>query len=237
MQRVHRCRSVRLGRIWSRRIRPHIPALGTVIECGNVVLMVTQIGKECHSGCAISSGWDTSCPKTVHQVLFGDPPPRRFLDHLQRDQGRGDLPQRPLQPRRTLRHRPHLSGCRISGGLVSSFPMDRAARIRPATALRPASSRPRATSGGTGFPAGPHPEATASICERDVPALQKRAVRRYEITPRAMLSRARPSSGRRRFVVNLPGPKAVEETLPVIMPVLDHAVMTMKGVVGTCVVF
>jgi molybdopterin biosynthesis enzyme MoaB len=74
--------------------------------------------------------------------------------------------------------------------------------------------------------------------ERDVPGIAE-AMRSCALakTPRAMLSRARSVIRGQTLLVNLPGsPKAVEENLSVILPVLDHAVMTLKGVVKNCAI-
>lgn len=40
--------------------------IGTRFRCGEVVLELTQIGKECHNGCAIFRRWvNVSCPEKV----------------------------------------------------------------------------------------------------------------------------------------------------------------------------
>lgn len=75
------------------------------------------------------------------------------------------------------------------------------------------------------------PEATADVCERDVPGIAE-AMRAYSlaITPFAMLSRARCMQRGRHLVVNLPGSeKAVRENWEAIAHVLPHAVSMMAG--------
>lgn len=87
------------------------------------------------------------------------------------------------------------------------------------------------SSGGTGFaPRDVTPEATEKVVERRAPGLAE-AMRAasLEITPHAMLSRARAGIRQRTLIVNLPGsPKAALENLAVIIPVLPHAVELLQ---------
>ncbi|TET41138.1 MAG: molybdenum cofactor biosynthesis protein, partial [Dehalococcoidia bacterium] len=54
-------------------------------------------------------------------------------------------------------------------------------------------------------------------------------------TPMAMLSRAVAGTRGGCLIINLPGsPKAVRECLEPILPVLPHAVETLKGQGGEC---
>lgn len=88
------------------------------------------------------------------------------------------------------------------------------------------------TSGGTGFgPRDNTPEATQSIIEREAPGLAE-AMRRETSakTPMAMLSRGVCGIRSGTLIVNLPGsPKGVEECFLVIKPVLEHAVLLLRG--------
>ncbi|MBC7960965.1 MAG: molybdenum cofactor biosynthesis protein, partial [Vallitaleaceae bacterium] len=55
------------------------------------------------------------------------------------------------------------------------------------------------------------------------------------ITSRAMLSRATAGIRNKTIIINLPGsPKAVRESMEVILPVLPHAIGIIKGEVGEC---
>jgi len=93
------------------------------------------------------------------------------------------------------------------------------------------------TTGGTGFaPRDVTPEATAAVIERFTPGISE-AIRAesLKITPRAMLSRAVSGIRGKSLIINLPGsPKAVRESLAVVMPVLPHAVETMSGNTQSC---
>lgn len=82
------------------------------------------------------------------------------------------------------------------------------------------------TSGGTGLaPRDRTPQTTAAILDYEVPGIGE-AIRSasIKIVRSAMLSRAVAGVRHRTLIVNLPGsPKAVGESLDVILPVLPHA--------------
>ena len=88
------------------------------------------------------------------------------------------------------------------------------------------------TTGGTGLgPRDVTPEATSDICDYEVPGIPEafRAAT-VSITPFALLSRAKAAVRNRTLIINLPGnPKGVEETLPIVMPLLVHAVEILRG--------
>ncbi len=82
------------------------------------------------------------------------------------------------------------------------------------------------TTGGTGLgPRDVTPEATAAVCEKMVPGLAE--AMRFEglkKTKNAMLSRGVAGVRGNTLIINLPGsPKAVKESLEVILAVLPHA--------------
>jgi len=93
------------------------------------------------------------------------------------------------------------------------------------------------TTGGTGFsPRDVTPEATLEIVDRLVPGIpEAMRWRSYQITPKAMLSRGTAGIRKNTLIINLPGsPKAVEECLDVILPVLEHGLEILKGTGGEC---
>ena len=93
------------------------------------------------------------------------------------------------------------------------------------------------TTGGTGFaPRDVTPEATKAVIEKEVPGISE-AIRAksLEITDRAMLSRAVSGIRGKSLIINLPGsPKAVRESVEVVLPVLPHAVETLSGNTQNC---
>ena len=93
------------------------------------------------------------------------------------------------------------------------------------------------TTGGTGFaPRDVTPEATLAIAERQAQGIAE-AIRAksLEITPFAMLSRAAAGIRGKTLIINLPGsPKAALECLEVFLPVMNHAVETLRGDAYEC---
>ena len=88
------------------------------------------------------------------------------------------------------------------------------------------------TTGGTGFGARDvTPEATKAVIEREVPGLPE-AMRAATArgNPLAWLSRGIAGLRGRTLIVNLPGsPRAVEECLRVLLPLLPHALEMLEG--------
>ena len=93
------------------------------------------------------------------------------------------------------------------------------------------------TTGGTGFsPRDVTPEATRDVIQKEAPGIPE-AIRAesLKITPRAMLSRAIAGIREKTLIINLPGsPKAVKESLEVVLPVLGHALETLSGQTVSC---
>lgn len=91
------------------------------------------------------------------------------------------------------------------------------------------------TTGGTGLsPRDVTPDATASVLDYMVPGMAE-AMRAEGLrhTPMAMLSRAVCGVRGRTLIVNLPGSeKGVRENLAVLLPVLSHAIDTLRGSAG-----
>jgi molybdopterin adenylyltransferase len=92
------------------------------------------------------------------------------------------------------------------------------------------------TSGGTGFsPRDVTPEATRRVIEREAPGIAEalRAESR-RITQHAMLSRGVAGIRAQTLIINLPGnPKAIRENMPVLLPVLPHALELLLGRPGS----
>jgi molybdopterin adenylyltransferase len=91
------------------------------------------------------------------------------------------------------------------------------------------------TNGGTGLsPRDVTPEATLAVVERLVPGMAE-AMRQEGLkhTPMSILSRGVVGVHGRTLIVNLPGSeRAVRQNLGYLLPVLPHAVETVRGEAG-----
>lgn len=88
------------------------------------------------------------------------------------------------------------------------------------------------TTGGTGLsPRDVTPEATRSIIQREIPGIAEiMRMDGFKKTPTAILSRSVAGSRGNCLIINLPGnPRAVEEYLDLLMPVIPHAIDTIHG--------
>lgn len=93
------------------------------------------------------------------------------------------------------------------------------------------------TTGGTGFsPRDVTPEATKMVIEREVPGIpQGMRQESMKVTAKAMLSRGIAGIRGETLIINLPGsPKGVKENLEVMLPALDHALEILTGRGGEC---
>lgn len=93
------------------------------------------------------------------------------------------------------------------------------------------------TTGGTGLsPRDCMPEATLAIATRLVPGIAETIrAQSMQITSRAMLSRAVSVICEQTLIINLPGsPKAVDETLDILLPVLEHALDILCSNTSNC---
>ena len=91
------------------------------------------------------------------------------------------------------------------------------------------------TTGGTGLsPNDVTPEATRRVIDREVPGIAEALrAKSLEKTAHGMLSRGVAGAVGPALVVNLPGsPRAVRESLEVLLSVLPHAVELLAGETG-----
>lgn len=218
--------------------------IGTRLWCGEAVLEITQIGKECHHGCAIRARvGDCIMPRegVFAKVLRSGWVETGMEMHLVHrvgiltasDQGAAGA-------------RADESGKLIAALLPAGYEVVRYQVVADdldllADALREmcdqASCDLVLTTGGTGFaPRDVTPEATLRVCDRNAPGIAE-AIRAesLQITPRAMLSRGVSAIRGRTLVVNLPGsPKAVRESMAVIMHTIGHGLNVLRDTDGEC---
>ena len=226
--------------------------VGTRFRIGDALLELTQIGKECHTHCAI-----------YHQV--GDCiMPREGVFSVVIEGGTvkaGDtvelieaVPDRPftaawitLSDKGAAGEREDRSGPLIGEilteagyNVVEGLLIPDEPAVLKKELMRLADQRQVNvifTTGGTGFSKRDRtPEATAAVCERMTPGISE-AIRAYSMTktPTAMLSRATAGIRRETLIINLPGsPKAVRECLEFLIHPLEHGLEIMLGRDGEC---
>ena len=226
--------------------------VGTRFRIGEVLLELTQIGKECHSHCEIYKKMgDCIMPRegVFIEFLHGG--------HIQKGDQIEMIPPEPDRPftaavitlsdkgfegKREDKSGPLIcemlnkAGYRVIETLL--LPDERVGLERQMKRL--ADQRQVSlilTTGGTGFsPRDITPEATIAVCDRMARGIAE-AIRGYSmtITKRAMLSRAESGIRKGTLIVNLPGsPKAVKESLEFILPELAHGLGILRGSEGEC---
>ena len=219
---------------------------------GDVVLEMTQIGKECHNDCIIKQQTgECIMPRegvfakviTGGEIHVGDqvtmlpalenPPLRAAVITLSDKGSRGE---------REDKSGPLIAQMLTAAGYVvdETMILPDEARALKAQLIRMADGRQVnlvLTTGGTGFsPRDITPEATCAVADRNAPGIAE-AMRYHglSITPRAMLSRGVSVLRGKTLIVNLPGsPKAVQEDLEYILPSLEHGVRIAAGLDGEC---
>lgn len=226
--------------------------VGTRFRIGEVLLELTQIGKECHSHCEIYKRMgDCIMPREgVFAVVIEE-------GHIKKGDPVTVLPapvDRPftaavitLSDKGAAGEREDKSGPLIVSMLEEAgydvveamllpdergpleYQMKRLADQRQVSLIL--------TTGGTGFSERDiTPEATKAVCDRMARGIAE-AIRGYSmtITKRAMLSRAESGIRKKTLIVNLPGsPKAVKEALEFVLPELAHGLGILRGEVKEC---
>ena len=212
---------------------------------GDVVLEMTQIGKECHNDCVIKQPREGVFARVIAggEIRVGDevtllpppenPPLRAAVITLSDKGSRGEREDKsgPLIVKMLA-----AAGYKVEETLLLP---DEAAALK-AQLIRLADGRQVnliLTTGGTGFsPRDITPEATLAVADRNAPGIAE-AMRYHSlsITPRGMLSRAASVLRGKTLIVNLPGsPKAVQENLEYILPSLEHGLRIAAGLDGEC---
>ena len=226
--------------------------VGTKFRVGEALLELTQIGKECHSHCAIYKKMgDCIMPRegVFAQVLRGGvvrpgdaveqlalDPERPFTAAVVTLSDKGSRGEREDKSGPLIAQTLQAQGYRVVETLL--LPDERLLIERQLKRL--ADQRQVNvifTTGGTGFSERDvTPEATLAVCDRTAPGIAE-AMRYYslQITPRAMLSRQASGIRKKTLIVNLPGsPKACREDLEFILPALSHGLGILRGTDGEC---
>ncbi len=93
------------------------------------------------------------------------------------------------------------------------------------------------TTGGTGVaPRDITPDVTRDVSDRLIPGLgEMMRMEGYRHNPRAVLSRAVAGIRGRTLIVNLPGsPRAVQENIALLLPLLSHTLEKIRGDEADC---
>ena len=226
--------------------------VGTLLRCGDVLLEMTQIGKECHRHCEIFKRMGECIMPT--QGVFArvlEPGEIRVGDEMEIQPRTEPRPWQAavitLSDKGAKGERRDESGPAIAKRLTEAgyevveqlLLADEAAPLK-AQLMRLADQRQLdliLTTGGTGF--GPRditPEATLAVAHRNAPGIAE-AMRAASlaITPRAMLSRAASVIRGKTLIINLPGsPKACMECMDVFLDTIPHAMGLLRGAVEDC---
>ncbi|MCF0145352.1 MAG: MOSC domain-containing protein [Eubacterium sp.] len=226
--------------------------VGTRLQVGTAVLQMTQIGKECHSHCAIyKSAGDCIMPREgvfaeviqegcakagdeIRILSYGEDLPWQAAVITLSDKGAAGEREDRSGP--AVAERLRAAGYEVTEQIL--LPDDK--RMLQKQLMRLADQRQLdliLTTGGTGF--GPRditPEATLAAADRLVPGIAE-AVRAesMRITKRAMLSRAVSVIRGKTLIINLPGsPKACMESMDVFMDTIPHGLGLLRNTVSDC---
>lgn len=226
--------------------------VGCTFLAGTAELKMTQIGKECHSHCAIYHAvGDCIMPRegVFTEVIKGGkiktgdtiemlplPEDRPFTAAVVTLSDKGAKGEREDKSGPAIQELLEKEGYRVvetlllpDGKQPLSKELCRLADQRQVNVIF--------TTGGTGFSERDlTPEATVDVCDRMANGIAD-AIRQYSltITGRAMLSRAVSGIRKKTLIINLPGsPKAVKESLEYVLPQLEHGLGILRGTAGEC---
>lgn len=226
--------------------------VGTVFYAGSVVLRMTQIGKECHSHCAIYQRMGECI--MPHEGVFAEV--LKEGDMKVGDEMRAELPaaDRPFTAAVITVSDKGSKGERVDESgpaavqmleeagyeVVETMIVPDEPAVLKAQMIRLVDGRQVdliLTSGGTGFSMRDQtPEATMAVADRNAPGIAEYIrMKSMEITSRAMFSRGVSVIRKKTLIVNLPGsPKAVRESLGFILDSLDHGLKILRGSASEC---
>lgn len=226
--------------------------VGTIFTIGDAVLKMTQIGKECHTHCQIYQtmgecimpregvfavvlkGGQIRNGDTVEMVpVPSDAPLTAAVITLSDKGSKGE---------REDKSGPVIVKMLEEAGyeIIESNILPDEQKLLENELIRLSDQRQVnliLTTGGTGFSERDRtPEATMTVATRLAPGIAE-AIRTgsMKITKRAMLSRETSVIRNKTLIVNLPGsPKAVAESLELVIDQLDHGIKILLGRTGEC---
>ena len=226
--------------------------VGTLLRSGDVLLEMTQIGKECHSHCEIYKKMgDCIMPREGVFARVLEPGEIKVGDEMVIEPRRTPRPWQAavitLSDKGARGEREDKSGPAIANRLRENgyevveqlLLADEMAALKAAL-IRLCDQRQLdliLTTGGTGFsPRDTTPEATLAVATRLAPGIAE-AIRAesLKITKHAMLSRAQSVIRGKTLIINLPGsPKACMESMDVFMDAIPHAMGLLRNEVQDC---
>ena len=226
--------------------------VGARFKSGEVLLEITQIGKECHSHCNIyKSMGDCIMPREgifAKVIKGGELKVDDEIELLPFDNSRPltaaviTLSDKGYRGEREDKSGPLLVSELKNAGyeIVEALVLPDEKQMISDNLIRLADQRQVnliMTTGGTGFSVNDcTPEATLEVATRNAPGIAE-AIRAesMKITKRAMLSRGVSVIRNQTLIVNLPGsPKAVKESLDVVLSELQHGLNILLGRDGEC---
>ena len=226
--------------------------VGSLLRAGEVVLKLSQIGKECHSHCEIFQRvGDCIMPREGVFATVEQGGVLRAGMELAVELPAADAAFRAavvtLSDKGFAGERVDTSGPRAAQLLaeagyeiVEQVLLPDVQKKIEHELVRLTDSRQVdliITTGGTGLSVcDVTPEATLAVATRNVPGIAE-AIRSesLKITRRAMLSRGASVLRNQTLIINLPGSKkAVEEALEIILPQLEHGLRILKGSAHDC---
>jgi molybdenum cofactor synthesis domain-containing protein len=226
-------------------------AIGTRFQCNDVILQLTQHGKQCHTHCQIYDKMGKCIMPTegtfAEIIQGGTISVGDELIQLEDRDDRFTAAVITLSDSGFAGKREDKSGLMLSDILkekgyriVESLMLpDEQSQIEEEL-IRLSDKREVnliVTTGGTGFsPRDCTPEATLAVATRNAPGIAE-AIRIHSmaITNRAMLSRGASVIRGKTLIVNLPGsPKAVKESMECIADQLPHGLNVLLGKVSNC---
>lgn len=226
--------------------------VGTRLCAGTAQLEMTQIGKECHSHCAIYKRMGECImpregvfARVIQEGIIrpGDDmtaiapqEDRPFQAAVITLSDKGARGERKDESGPAAVHMLHEAGYQVAETLLIADEPE----VLKKHLIRLADSRQVdliITSGGTGFSLRDQtPEATLAVADRNAPGIAE-AIRAQSmtITNRAMLSRGVSVIRGKTLIINLPGsPKAVKESLGFILESLGHGLAVLRGSATEC---